>query len=114
LGTAYVHGFKWALAHIDFIFEMDADFSHNQNDLEKLYNACYLGDLAVGSRYVTGSKCGQLAIESCVVVVFCISICKIHHWYEDTRCQQDLFVIKKSIRGNQFRYNTICGLCVSN
>jgi dolichol-phosphate mannosyltransferase len=76
LGTAYVHGFKWALAHIDFIFEMDADFSHNQNDLEKLYNACYLGDLAVGSRYVTGSKCGQLAIESCVVVVFCISICK--------------------------------------
>ena len=57
LGTAYVHGFKWALAQkYDFIFEMDADFSHNPNDLEKLYNACHLGDadLAVGSRYVTG------------------------------------------------------------
>lgn len=57
LGTAYVHGFKWALArHYDFIFEMDADFSHNPNDLEKLYNACHLGDadMAIGSRYVTG------------------------------------------------------------
>jgi dolichol-phosphate mannosyltransferase len=57
LGTAYVHGFKWALdKKYDFIFEMDADFSHNPNDLEKLYNACHFGsaDLAIGSRYVTG------------------------------------------------------------
>jgi dolichol-phosphate mannosyltransferase len=57
LGTAYVHGFKWALANkYDYIFEMDADFSHNPTDLEKLYQACHLGDadLAIGSRYVTG------------------------------------------------------------
>ena len=57
LGTAYVHGFKWALERkYDYIFEMDADFSHNPNDLEKLYNACHFGngDLAIGSRYVTG------------------------------------------------------------
>lgn len=57
LGTAYVHGFKWALARdYQFIFEMDADFSHNPNDLEKLYDACHFGgaDLAIGSRYVTG------------------------------------------------------------
>jgi dolichol-phosphate mannosyltransferase len=57
LGTAYVHGFKWALGNkYDFIFEMDADFSHNPNDLEKLYDACHFGnaDLAIGSRYVTG------------------------------------------------------------
>ncbi len=57
LGTAYVHGFKWALEkNYGYIFEMDADFSHNPNDLEKLYNACHLGDadLAVGSRYITG------------------------------------------------------------
>jgi dolichol-phosphate mannosyltransferase len=57
LGTAYVHGFKWALINkYDFIFEMDADFSHNPNDLEKLYDACHFGDadLAIGSRYVTG------------------------------------------------------------
>ena len=57
LGTAYVHGFKWALSNgYEFVFEMDADFSHNPNDLEKLYDACHFGnaDLAIGSRYVTG------------------------------------------------------------
>ena len=57
LGPAYVHGFKWALEqNYDFVFEMDADFSHNPNDLEKLYEACHFGgaDLAIGSRYVTG------------------------------------------------------------
>jgi dolichol-phosphate mannosyltransferase len=57
LGTAYVHGFKWAIQHkYDYIFEMDADFSHNPNDLEKLYDACHFGDadLSIGSRYVTG------------------------------------------------------------
>lgn len=57
LGTAYVHGFRWALSQgYQFIFEMDADFSHNPNDLEKLYHACHFGeaDVAIGSRYVTG------------------------------------------------------------
>ena len=57
LGTAYVHGFKWALAKdYGYVFEMDADFSHNPHDLEKLYDACHLGkkDVAIGSRYVTG------------------------------------------------------------
>mgnify|MGYP001210736624 FL=1 len=56
LGTAYVHGFKWALQrNYEFIFEMDADFSHNPKDLERLHEACVNGaDLAVGSRYVTG------------------------------------------------------------
>lgn len=57
LGTAYVHGFRWALSRkYQYIFEMDADFSHNPNDLEKLYQACHFGeaDVAIGSRYVTG------------------------------------------------------------
>ena len=57
LGTAYIHGFKWSLEHnYDYIFEMDADFSHNPEDLIKLYNACHnLGaDLAIGSRYING------------------------------------------------------------
>ncbi len=55
LGTAYIHGFKWAIArNYQFVFEMDADFSHNPNDLPRLYNACKNegADLAVGSRYV--------------------------------------------------------------
>jgi dolichol-phosphate mannosyltransferase len=56
LGTAYVHGFKWALSKgYDYIFEMDADFSHNPNDLEKLLKACENGaDVAIGSRYSNG------------------------------------------------------------
>ena len=57
LGTAYIHGFKWALKKdYEFIFEMDADFSHNPEDLVRLYNANTLegGDLSIGSRYVNG------------------------------------------------------------
>jgi dolichol-phosphate mannosyltransferase len=56
LGTAYVFGFRWALdKKYDYIFEMDADFSHNPTDLEKLYQACEEGaEVAIGSRYVTG------------------------------------------------------------
>jgi dolichol-phosphate mannosyltransferase len=56
LGTAYIHGFRWAIARsYDYIFEMDADFSHNPDDLLKLYDACSKGaDAAIGSRYITG------------------------------------------------------------
>lgn len=57
LGTAYIHGFKWGLAKgYDYLFEMDADFSHNPDDLLKLYSACNNdgADLAIGSRYVKG------------------------------------------------------------
>ena len=57
LGTAYIAGFKWALKHpYEYVFEMDADFSHNPNDLIRLYNACAKGtsQVAIGSRYVTG------------------------------------------------------------
>ncbi len=57
LGTAYIHGFKWALnKKYDYIFEMDADFSHDPKDLIKLYTACDKNgaDLAIGSRYIKG------------------------------------------------------------
>lgn len=56
LGTAYLTGFKWSVEHkYDYIFEMDADFSHNPLDVPKLYNACKEGaDLAIGSRYCKG------------------------------------------------------------
>ncbi len=57
LGTAYIHGFKWSLAKgYDYIFEMDADFSHNPEDLERLYDATANqgNDVAIGSRYITG------------------------------------------------------------
>lgn len=57
LGTAYITGFKWALEHgYDYVFEMDADFSHDPADLDRLLDACVDGgaDLAIGSRYVSG------------------------------------------------------------
>lgn len=57
LGTAYIHGFRWALKHgYEFIFEMDADFSHNPEDLLRLYDTAKNqgGDLVIGSRYITG------------------------------------------------------------
>jgi len=57
LGTAYIHGFNWALKHsYGYIFEMDADFSHNPEDLIKLYDACANQgfDMAIGSRYIKG------------------------------------------------------------
>ncbi len=57
LGTAYIHGFKWALSkeHYQYIFEMDADFSHNPEDLLRLRQACVEGaDMSIGSRYIKG------------------------------------------------------------
>jgi len=56
LGTAYITGFKWAITHhYEYIFEMDADFSHNPDDLIQLYEACANGaDMAIGSRYKSG------------------------------------------------------------
>ena len=57
LGTAYIAGFKWAIEHkYEYIFEMDADFSHNPNDLPRLYAACHDegNDVSIGSRYVSG------------------------------------------------------------
>lgn len=57
LGTAYIHGFKWALSHqYEYVFEMDADFSHNPDDLVRLYEACHTdkADMSIGSRYCKG------------------------------------------------------------
>lgn len=55
LGKAYIHGFRWALQqHYDYIFEMDADFSHNPQDLIRLFDACQNADMSIGSRYSRG------------------------------------------------------------
>ncbi|HIP36500.1 MAG TPA: polyprenol monophosphomannose synthase [Crocinitomix sp.] len=59
LGTAYLHGFNWGLSRgYEYLFEMDADFSHNPDDLKRLLNACIVegADVAIGSRYVKGGK----------------------------------------------------------
>lgn len=72
LGTAYIHGFKWALAKgYDYIFEMDCDFSHNPADLPRLLEACEKGaDVAVGSRYCKGGKVGNWPIGRILMSYF--------------------------------------------
>ena len=79
LGTAYIHGFKWALErNYKFVFEMDADFSHDPNDLTRLHTASRSegGDVAIGSRYMNGVNIVNYN-ESIANVLFCIQICKV-------------------------------------
>ena len=95
LGTAYITGFKWAIEKkYDYIFEMDADFSHNPNDLPRLYKACHEdgGDVAIGSRYISGvnvvhqrSERGELAYGQSFDVILRIQICEIYHRNTCTR-----------------------------
>ena len=76
LGTAYITGFKWAIEHeYDYVFEMDADFSHNPQDLLKLYDACANegADVAVGSRYITGVNVVNWPMGR-VLMSYCASI----------------------------------------
>ncbi len=76
LGTAYLTGFRWALSHgYDYIFEMDADFSHNPEDLPRLYSACSEGgaDLAVGSRYCNGISVVNWPLGR-ILMSYCASI----------------------------------------
>ncbi|MCC7051182.1 MAG: polyprenol monophosphomannose synthase [Bacteroidia bacterium] len=72
LGTAYIHGFRWCLSNgYSYIFEMDADFSHNPNDLIRLYEACVNGaDVAIGSRYCKGGKVSNWPIGRILMSYF--------------------------------------------
>jgi dolichol-phosphate mannosyltransferase len=88
LGTAYITGFKWALAQkendvpsYDFIFEMDCDFSHNPSDLERLLRACQDGaDVAVGSRYCTGGKVKNWPVGRILMSYFASVYVRIVLW----------------------------------
>jgi len=72
LGTAYIHGFKWAIANnYDYAIEMDCDFSHNPNDLPRLLNACLEGsDLSIGSRYCRGGKVKNWPLDRILMSYF--------------------------------------------
>lgn len=72
LGTAYIHGFKWAIAKDhDFAIEMDCDFSHDPNDLPRLLNACLEGaDLTIGSRYCRGGKVKNWPLDRILMSYF--------------------------------------------
>lgn len=76
LGTAYIHGFQWALKRdYKYLFEMDADFSHNPEDLEHLHEACAVdgADLAIGSRYIKGVNVVNWPLER-VLLSYCASV----------------------------------------
>ena len=72
LGTAYIHGFKWAISKkYDFIFEMDCDFSHNPDDLIRLYEACQnVADVSIGSRYCKGGKVSNWPMKRVLMSYF--------------------------------------------
>jgi len=82
LGTAYIHGFKWALTNdYDYIFEMDCDFSHNPADLVRLLEACENGaDVAVGSRYCKGGKVSNWPIGRILMSYFASVYVRIVLW----------------------------------
>ena len=82
LGTAYIAGFKWAIEHqYDFVFEMDADFSHNPNDLPRLYNKCAVEgyDVAIGSRYVSGVNVVNWPMGRVLMSYFASKYVRIYH-----------------------------------
>ncbi len=78
LGTAYIAGFKWSLEHdYEYIFEMDADFSHNPADLPRLYKACAEegADVAIGSRYISGVNVVNWPMGRVLMSYFASSMC---------------------------------------
>lgn len=83
LGTAYIHGFKWALKkNYDYIFEMDCDFSHNPDDLIRLLAACENGaDVAVGSRYVKGGNVSNWDRKRILLSFFASLYVRIILWF---------------------------------
>lgn len=83
LGTAYIHGFKWALKRsYDYIFEMDCDFSHNPDDLIRLLDACKKGaDLAVGSRYVKGGNVSNWDMKRILLSYFASLYVRMVLWF---------------------------------
>ncbi|MBK7311551.1 MAG: polyprenol monophosphomannose synthase [Sphingobacteriaceae bacterium] len=83
LGTAYIHGFKWALQRpYEFIFEMDCDFSHNPDDLTRLLSACQgNADVAIGSRYVNGGNVSNWDMKRILLSYFASLYVRLILWF---------------------------------
>jgi dolichol-phosphate mannosyltransferase len=82
LGTAYIHGFKWGISKgYDFLFEMDCDFSHNPEDLNRLYKACVEGsDVSIGSRYCKGGKVSNWPLKRILMSYFASVYVRLILW----------------------------------
>ena len=114
LGTAYIHGFKWGIEHkYDYLFEMDADFSHNPKDLENLYIACAIGgaDVSIGSRYVKGGKVENWPLDRHFYSRGGALFTKLITWMPINDPTAGFMCYSRS---NQFRCYTFCGVCFPN
>jgi len=112
LGTAYIHGFKWAIdKKYDFIFEMDCDFSHNPDDLIRLYDACAIGgaDFSIGSRYTKGGHVRDWPIKRVLMSYFASIYVRMILWIgiKDTtagfKCYKRKVLEKINLDGNTFK-----------
>lgn len=112
LGTAYIHGFKWALRNnYEYIFEMDCDFSHNPDDLIRLYAACHDGgaDLSIGSRYVKGGKVNNWPLKRILMSYFASVYVRMILWIniKDTtagfKCYRRTVLEKINLDGVTFK-----------
>lgn len=112
LGTAYIHGFKWAISKkYDYIFEMDCDFSHNPDDLIRLYNACAIegADVSIGSRYCTGGKVKNWPLKRVLMSYFasvyvrCILFIGIKDTTAGFKCYKREVLEKINLEANTFK-----------
>ena len=115
LGTAYIHGFKWAVdKQYAFIFEMDADFSHNPRDLQRLYEACHDrdADVAIGSRYVKGGSTENWSWDRNILSKGGALYTRLITWMPGKRSHGWFHVLQTRSAGNhQPRRNHLCRLC---
>ena len=112
LGTAYIHGFKWAIdKKYDYIFEMDCDFSHNPEDLIRLYNACAIdgADVSIGSRYCSGGKVENWPLKRVLMSYFAsvyvrlILLIKIKDTTAGFKCYKRAVLEKINLDANTFK-----------
>lgn len=112
LGTAYIHGFKWALKHnYSYVFEMDCDFSHNPDDLIRLYNACHVdgADVSIGSRYTKGGKISNWPLKRILMSYFASIYVRMILWLniKDTtagfKCYRSKVLEKINLDGITFK-----------
>ena len=112
LGTAYIHGFKWALKHeYEYVFEMDCDFSHNPDDLIRLYAACHEdgADVSIGSRYCKGGKVSNWPLKRILMSYFASVYVRMILWVgiKDTtagfKCYRNSVLSKINIDGVTFK-----------
>lgn len=112
LGTAYIHGFRWSLAHnYEYIFEMDCDFSHNPDDLIRLYNTCHLdgADVSIGSRYTKGGKVSNWPMKRILMSYLASVYVRMILWIgiKDTtagfKCYKSEVLVKINLDGVTFK-----------